>query len=378
VSPSGEDFTLGVEEEYQIVDPKTRELRAASRDIVPTAQASVGEDVKPELYQSQIEIGTAVCKTLEEVRSELVRLRREVAAAAAAKDCVAAAAGTHPFSPWSDQELTPKERYRGIEEGYQQLAREQIIFGCHVHVGIGDREAAVQTMNRCRPWLAPLIALAASSPFWLGRDSGYASFGREMWRRWPLAGIPPAFSSRAEYDDLIDALVATKAIPDATKIYWDIRPSSRFETIEFRVTDVCSTVDEAVMVAGLIRALARMGLARVREGEPEPDVPHALLVAANWRASRYGLEEELVDPLSCRAVPALDVVAMFMEYLRPALEQEGEWDAVSGAVNRTLERGTGAARQREAYAASRRFEDVVDLIVDETYRGVPMDRSQTY
>jgi carboxylate-amine ligase len=180
-----------------------------------------------------------VCKTLEDVRAELVRLRREVREAAAKEGLRPAAAGTHPFSHWGDQKVTPKQRYRGIREGYQQLAREQIIFGCHVHVGMADKEAAIQTMNRCRVWMGPLIALAASSPFWLGGDSGYASFGREMWwRRWPLAGVPPEFDSRAHYDELIDSLVATKAIKDATKVYWDIRPSTKFETLEFRVTDV--------------------------------------------------------------------------------------------------------------------------------------------
>ncbi len=206
-----------------------------------------------------------------------------------------AAAGTHPFSHWDEQRLTPKNRYRGLAEDYQQLAREQIICGCNVHVGISNKEAAIQTMNRAGMWLAPLVALTANSPFWLGTDSGYASFGREMWRRWPMAGIPPQFESRADYDELMQTLIEADVIKDPTKIYWDMRPSTPFDTLEFRVTDVCMTIDEAVMVTGLTRGLARSCYEHAQSHRPQPSIPAELLVAAKWRASRYGLEGELID-----------------------------------------------------------------------------------
>ena len=233
-----EPFTIGVEEEYQIVHPATRELRSRAQLILPEANAVLGDEVTPELYQSQIEIATPICHTLADVRAALVRLRGEVIAAAEKYGNRIAAAGTHPFSHWEDQQLTTKARYRGIAAEYQQLASEHLIFGCHVHVGISDREAAIQVMNRARVWLAPLLALAANSPFWLGVDTGYASFRTAIWRRWPMAGTPQIFASRADYDALIDTLVQTGSVSDATKIYWDVRPSAHFETLEFRVTDV--------------------------------------------------------------------------------------------------------------------------------------------
>jgi carboxylate-amine ligase len=364
-----EQFTVGVEEEYQIINARTRELHSRQEHILPEAQAAVGEQVTPELYLSQIEIGTPICRTLGEVRAEIVRLRREVIAAAANQGNRIAAAGTHPFSHWEDQQVTPKARYLGIEQEYQQLAREQLIFGCHVHIGINDRDAAIEMMNRSRPWLAVLLALSANSPFWLGADTGYASFRTEIWRRWPMAGTPHFFSSRAEYDQLVESLVATESITDGTKIYWDARPSARFETLEFRVTDVCMTVDEAVLIAGLVRALAYTCYVDAMRGahfeHPRPE----LLRAAKWRAARYGLDADLIDVQGKRAVPASEAVEKLLAALRPALEEQQSWDEIQGLSHETLSRGNGATRQRAAYAQAGRHEDVVDLIVAETAKG---------
>jgi carboxylate-amine ligase len=367
---NAEQFTVGVEEEYQIIDAGTRELRSQQAAMLPEAQAAVGEEVQPELYLSQIEIGTPVCLTLAEVRSELVRLRGEVISAAEREGTRIAAAGTHPFSHWEDQQLTPKARYVGIAQDYQQLAREQLIFGCHVHVGINDREAAIAVMSRARPWLAALLALAANSPFWLGVDTGYSSFRTEVWRRWPMAGTPQVFGSRAEYDRLVEVLVQTESITDATKIYWDARPSARFETVEFRVTDVCMTVDEAVMIAGLARALAHRCYAQAMRDEPIKHARPELLRAAKWRAARYGLDADLIDTQAERSVPAAEMIETLLSFVRPALEELEEWDEVSALVRETIGRGTGAKRQREAYAHSGRLEDVVDLIVAETAKGI--------
>ena len=362
----GEDFTIGVEEEYQIVDVDTRGLRPRALRILPGARAAVGDQVTPELYLSQIEIGTPVCKTLAEVRAELTRLRREVNAAAEQEGSRIAAAGTHPFSHWEDQEITPRRRYAGIAEEYEQLAREHLIYGCHVHVGVKDREVAIQVMNRARLWLTPLLALAANSPYWLGDDTGYASFRTEIWRRWPMAGTPHEFGSRSEYDALVESLVATGSVGDATKIYWDLRPSARFETLEFRVTDVCLTVDEAVMIAGLARALTRTCYGQAVRDEPHARVRPELLHAAGWRAARYGLGADLIDVEQGRAVAAREVVERLLARLRDALEEDQAWDEVSELVRATLGRGNGATRQREAFARSGRLEGVVDFIVGQT------------
>ncbi len=265
--------------------------------------------------------------------------------------------------------LTPKPRYYGIAADFQQLAREQIIFGCHVHVGIADRELAIQVMNQYRPWLAPLIALAANSPYWLGMETGYASYRTELFQRFPMVGTPNVLASRTEYDDLVSALVETGSISDASKIYWDIRPSSHFETIEFRVTDVCASIDEAVMIAGLSRALARTCYHQAERGLPIEHARPELLRAAKWRASRYGLEGELIDIDARLAVPAAQLIEKLLEFLRPSLEEAGEWEEIYSLVHETLHRGSGAKRQRDVFARQNRFEDVVDYLIDETARG---------
>jgi carboxylate-amine ligase len=337
---------------------------------LPEAQRRVGDEVTNELYLSQIEVGTPVCRTLADVRAELVRLRRAVIAAAGRDGSRIAAAGTHPFSHWGDQALTPKPRYFGIAEDFQQLAREQIIFGCHVHVGIADRDAAIGVLNRVRPWLPSLLALSANSPFWLGLDTGFASYRTELFARFPMTGTPHTFASRAEYDDLIGSLAAVGVIDDASKIYWDVRPSSHVETLEFRVADVCLTIDEAVMIAGLCRALVWTCHDQNTRGEPVPPTRPELLRAAKFRASRFGLEGELIDVHARRSVPAPEIINTLLAFLRPAFEQAGEWDEVVALVQQTLGRGNGAHRQRAAFARSGRLEDVVDLIVEETERGL--------
>jgi carboxylate-amine ligase len=370
MSPQAEDFTIGVEEEYQIINPTTRELCSRVQQILPIAQKALGQEVQPEAQLSQIEIGTPVCRTLFDVRRELVRLRREVIAAAAIDGNQIAAAGTHPFSSWEQQQITPKERYQGLMRDYQQLTRELIIFGCHVHVGISDPGAAIRVMNHARVWLSPMLALSASSPFWLSTDTGYASYRTQIWGRWPISGPPLIFDSQTEYEALVEALIATGSVEEATKIYWDVRLSERFPTLEFRITDVCMTVDEAVMVAGLVRALARTCYEQAMRDEPFPVVRHELVRAAHWRAARYGLDAELIDLDAKRAVPARQLVEKFLAFVRPALEEYGDWDEISSLVRETMQRGIAATRQREAYKRRGRLEDVVDLIVAETAKGI--------
>lgn len=366
MSSQSNDFTIGVEEEYQIIHPNTRELRSRVQAILPQAQAVLGDQVTPELYRSQIEIGTAVCQQLTQVRQELSHLRRQVIVAADKEGSRIAASGTHPFSHWDEQKLTAKKRYAEIAASYQQLAREQLIFGCHVHVGIPNRELAIQVMNRARPWLASLLALASNSPFWLGVDTGYASFRTEIWGRWPTAGVPQVFNSWAEYEGVIEQLMAVGAISDASKIYWDIRPSSHYNTLEFRVTDVCLTVDEAVMIAGLIRALARTCADEAERFVEFKPVRPEVLRAAHWQAARFGLDTELIDTLAGRAVPARALIDTLLAFVRPALEEYGEWEEVNRLVKAVFRGGTGAARQRKAYAKSENLQDVVDLLVAET------------
>jgi carboxylate-amine ligase len=336
--------------------------------VLPAAEPALGEHVQPELYRSMVETNTPVCSTLAEVREAVRGSRRSLIEAAGRQGLRIAAAGTHPFSHWRDQRVTDKPRYRNLAEDYQQVFREQVVFGCHVHVGIDDREAAIQTMNRVRPWLPVLAALTVNSPYWLGGDTGYASYRTEIWNRWPTSGMPQAFASRAEYDALVETLVATGSVREPTKLYWDVRPSTRQETLEFRVADVCMGVEEAVLVAGLSRALAFTGLQAALGGEPDPAPRPELLRAAKWRAARHGLAADLVDVLGGLARPATEMVERFLAAVRPGLEAAGDLEEVTELVRATITRGTGAARQREAFQRAGDLKSVVDLVISETAR----------
>ncbi|HEX2047978.1 MAG TPA: glutamate--cysteine ligase [Acidimicrobiales bacterium] len=357
-------LTVGVEEEFCIVDAGTGAVRPAVDEVLPVAKERLGDQVEAELNRSQVETATAVCTTLAEVRAELERLRRLLREAAAEVGCGVVSSGTHPTADPGDSEVNPaKERYRWLEREFQAVAREQLVNGCHVHVGIADRDLAIQVLDRSRPWLYTVAALAADSPFWTGADTGYASYRAEVWTRWPLTGMPEPLGSRARFDELVTALREVDALPDPTFLYWDVRPSARFETLEFRAGDGCLTVDDAVMVAGLWRALARTLIDEVERGYPPPAVRGELVAAARWRAARYGAEGTLVDLGALRTAPAREVVDGLLDHLRPALEEEGDWDEVHTLVERVMAGGGGAARQRAALARRGRMEDVMALLL---------------
>ncbi len=362
----GEDLTIGVEEEFLLVDPETRRLVPRADEVVADARAAGGAKVEHELQLVQVEADTAVCRTLSELRAQLGGLRRTLAAAAERAGCRLASAGSHPFSPCDDSRVTPKPAYLRLERDYQLVTREQLVCGCHVHVGILDAEMVIRVLNRVRPFLPTVLALGVNSPFWLGEDTGYASFRTEIWRRWPLAGTPEIFASRAEYDELVELMLKTGAIDDPARIYWDVRPSARFDTLEFRVTDACLRVDEAVMVAGLFRALTRTARDEEAAGRPLRRIRPEIMEAAIWRAARYGVDGDLIDLVEGRSMPAREVVRDLLVRLRPALEDAGDWEDVEAMVERVLAEGTGAERQRRAFARSQELTDVVDLVVAET------------
>jgi carboxylate-amine ligase len=251
-------------------------------------------------------------------------------------------------------------------EREQQLAEEQVVFGFHVHIGLEGRETAIEVINRARVWLAPILALSASSPFWLGRDTGYASYRTQVWSRLPTAGPPAPFSSLAEHDTLVKALVETGSALDIASVYWDIRLPERLETVEIRVADVCSSIDEAVMLAGLSRALVRTCSERAERGEPYPKTRPELLRAAHWVASRHGLDAELVDVEAGRTASARQIIEKLLAFARPALEEHGDWEEISTLAYDTLGQGNGARRQRGAYERAGRLEDVVDMLIEET------------
>ncbi len=355
-------FGFGIEEEHQILDPYSGELRSEIEQLLPLAQATLGDYAQPELYQAQVEVATTICHTLEQARAELVRLRDVLLRAAGCIGVRIGSAGTHPFSDWRRQLVTRKSRYQHLLSDYQQVAREQVLFGCHVHVGISDPEAVIQTMNRSRPWLPTILALTANSPYWLGADTGCASYRSQLWGRWPTAGLPPVLAGRAEYDALVGMLIGSGSMRDATKLYWDVRPSARYPTLEFRIADACTSVDEALVVAGLCRALARTCCEEAVRDEPPLLPSMTVLRASKWQASRFGLEAQLVDGRTGDVVPLPEMARRLLVYLRPALEEEGEWEQVCELVRRVLVDGNGALRQRRALHSGGGFAGVVDAI----------------
>ncbi len=340
-------FTVGVEEEFHVVDAHSLALRSAARCVLGSARQTLGDQVQPELLDPQIEVETRVCHTLGEVRTEISRLRRGLVDAAQVEGQSILASGTHPFSTWQDQGVTPKPRYEQLADDFRQLAREQLLCACHVHVGVPDGDEAVQIMDRTRPWLGVLLALCANSPYWEGDDTGYASFRIPVFDRWPTTGTPLPLGSRAAFDALLADLLATGVLRDAGALYWDVRPSARYPTLEFRMADVSATVDEAVMLAGLVRSLVRTCHGQVRRGEPVDHLRHEVVRAARWRAARHGLEGPLVDVALARPVPAADLVQRLLCLLRDDLEEHGEWDEVSALVRQQLDQGSGARRQRQ-------------------------------
>jgi carboxylate-amine ligase len=344
---NADPFTVGVEEELHVVDADSLALRSAVRSVLGVARQTLGDQVHAELLDPQIEVETRVCRTLDDVRAELVRLRRGLVEAAQVEGRKILASGTHPFSTWQDQKVTPKPRYEQLADDFRQLAREQLLCACHVHVGVPDQDAAVQVMDRTRPWLHVLLALCANSPYWEGEDTGYASFRIPVFDRWPTTGTPLPLGTRAAFDALLADLLATGVLLDAGALYWDVRPSARYPTLEFRMADVSVTVDEAVMLAGLVRSLVRTCHGQVQREEPLGHIRPEVVRVARWRASRHGLEGDLVDVAVARPVPAAELVQRLLFVLRDDLEDHGEWDEVSALVRHQLDQGSGAWRQRQ-------------------------------
>ncbi|MFH5806642.1 glutamate--cysteine ligase [Alienimonas sp. DA493] len=365
-APDPESLTMGCEEEFQIVDPETGKL--ASRADKLKKDSHLTGDLAPqnELHLSQIETATSICGSLGEVREQLAAARRDLLESASHFGLTVGAAGTHAFADWHDQPVTPKRRYLGMVTDYQYLTRELLIFGQHVHVGIADPDLAVQVMNRSRVYLPALLALTASSPYWLGEDTGYESFRTLMWLKWPMTGPPQQFKDRADYDRTIDGLVKAGVISDGSKVYWDVRIPRDKPTVEFRVSDVSPRLDDAVMLAGLVRAIALRCARAAADGEPDPNPRPELLKAANWRAARSGVNGELVDLVAGRKRPAVELIEGILGELADELNDLGEGAFVRERVREILDGGNSADRQRAAVEKSGEVRSAVDLVVRET------------
>jgi carboxylate-amine ligase len=355
--------TLGAEEEFHLVDLKTRRLTARAPELL----ADLTEDYVAELQRCVIETNTSVVDSLDELRDELGRRRRVLVQTAAELGIGVVAAGAVPLSVPAEMQVTKTERYRQMLADYQLLAREQLICGTQVHVGISDRDEAVAVGHRVGPYLPTLLAISASSPFASdGSDTGYASMRTLVWQRWPTTGLAAPVQSAEKYDELVADLVASGVISDAGMVYFDVRPASNAPTLELRVCDSCPSLDTVVLIAGLFRALVEREIEAVRAGVPPPVFSPVLGRAALWRAARSGLEGDLVDISIPAARPAAEVVTELVDSLRPQLEHSGDWETVSELSRETLMAGTSSARQRRALRRRGRLTDVVDQLIDET------------
>ncbi|MCW2877836.1 MAG: putative enzyme [Sphaerisporangium sp.] len=354
---------VGVEEEYLVVDPVTREVAPHGPAIVERAAAELGEQVGTEITRFQVEAKTAPCSSIAELEGQLRRMRAAVAAAAREEGLALVASGTPVLGEAVPPPITDHPRYGVGIATYRGLHDEQSICAGHVHVHLPDRERAVLVGNHLRPWLPVLVALMANSPFWAGRDTGYASWRTLSWGKWPVAGPPPYFASLAEFDELIGALTESGALVDPGTIFWDVRPSARLPTIEVRVTDVPATAEESALLAAVVRALVLVSLDRVERGDPGPALSGERLRVAYWRAARDGLDGHGVDPLTGRLRPAADLLSVLLRHIEPALEGTGDLDLVTRRLERLRAAGTGAARQRAAHDRRGRPADVVDHLV---------------
>lgn len=362
-------LTIGIEEEYQIIDPATRELRSYITEIIE-GDHIVLEEVKPELHQSMVEIGSKVCGSPAEVRSELVRLRGSVMGLADRKGLKIVAAGTHPFSSWITQEITPLERYIGVKQDLADLAQQLLIFGMHVHVGIEDKDFMIDAMNVSRYFLPHVLALSTSSPFWMGRTTGLKSYRSVIFRNFPRTGVPPVLSSNHDYEALLNSLVKTRCIPNGSKIWWDVRPHHLYPTLEFRICDVCTRVDEAVAIAAILQAIVAKLWKLRRDNMTFRVYPLTLIEENKWRAVRFGLDGNLVDFGRNEDHPARDVIRELLEwFIDDVLDELGSRKEVEYAF-RIMEEGTSADRQIATYLRTGDLKDVVDQLIRETAEGV--------
>lgn len=364
-------FNIGIEEEYQIIDPDTRELKSYITQLLEAGKMTLFEkEMKPELHQSIVEVGTQVCHTPAEARAELARLRRGIMDLAQQNGLKIAAAGTHPFSSWLEQSITPFERYLGVRQDMAELAQQLLIFGTHVHIGIEDPEFLIDAMNVVRYFLPHVMCLSNSSPFWMGRETGLMSYRSIVFRNFPRTGIPREFGSRAEFDNFLDVLVKTHSIPDGTKIWWDVRPNARYPTLEFRICDVCTRVDEAICIAAIFQAIIFKLWKLRRDNMTFRVYPSALIEENKWRAVRYGLDGKLIDFGKQEELPARDLIHELLDwFIGDVLDELGSRKEVEYAY-RILEEGASADRQIATYHRTGDLKAVVDQLIAESAEGL--------
>ncbi|QDA61779.1 carboxylate-amine ligase [Hymenobacter jejuensis] len=362
-------FTLGIEEEFQTIDPETRDLRSHMSSIVEGGKLMLHEQVKAEMHQSVVEVGTNICQNIQEAREQVSYLRQMVIDLAGKVGLKIAAAGTHPFSRWQDQPITPDARYDKIVEELQEAARSNLVFGMHVHIGIENREIGVYMMNALRYFLPHIFALSTNSPFWEGRETGYKSFRTKVFERFPRTGIPDYFTSAGEYDEYIKLLVKTGCIDNGKKIWWDLRLHPFFNTIEYRICDMPLRVDETIALAAVMQALVAKIYKLKNSNLNFRLYRKALLNENKWRAARYGIDGKLIDFGKEEEVPTRALIHELLEFVDDVVDELGSRKEVEHVLN-ILETGTGADRQLNVFRQTNDLKQVVDFVIQETSYGL--------
>jgi glutamate---cysteine ligase / carboxylate-amine ligase len=363
-------FTLGIEEEYQTIDPETRDLRShIATEMLAKGKLRLEERVKAEMHQSVIEVGTRVCKNIQVVQEDLFDLRRNMIRLAEEHGLVLVAGATHPFADWRVQEIYPDPRYAQVVEDLQLVARSNLIFGLHVHVGIEDHEAAIRIMNSMRYFLPHILALSTNSPFWLGMETGYKSYRAKVFENFPRTNLPDSFASYSEFEQYVNLLIKTNCIDDAKMIWWDIRPHPYFSTVEVRICDIPLTAPESIAIAALIQATACKLWHLHARNQDFRQYSRALLMENKFRAVRYGLDGKMIDFGKQTEVPARDLILEYLDFVSDAVDELGSHKEI-GYIRTMLEQGSGADRQLRVFRETGSLKAVVDYMAAETKAGL--------
>ncbi|PYS47643.1 MAG: carboxylate-amine ligase [Acidobacteria bacterium] len=365
-----QQFTLGIEEEFQIVDPKTRELRSHVSEILEEGRMILGEQVKPEMIQAQIEVGTGICRNIQEARTDLTRLRAIISHLAHKNGLAIVAASTHPISQWKEQEIYDDPHYALLIEELQMVARSLLIFGLHVHVGVEDRERQIHIMNAARYFLPHMLALSTSSPFWLGINTGLKSYRSEVFKKFPRTDIPDHFDSYQSFQRYVDLLLKTNCIGNPKKIWWDVRPHPYFPTLEFRICDIPTRVDDTVAIAALFQAIVAK-LYKLIDKNLGFRLYRKMLIQENkWRAVRYGLDGKMIDFGKQTEVPVRDLILELLEFVDDVLDELDSRKEVEH-IHTILERGTSADEQLQVFKETGDLKAVVDRLMERTIENIP-------
>src|SRR5438132_5873959 len=371
-----DQFTLGIEEEFQIVDPLTRELRSHVTEFLDEGKMILGEQIKPEMIQSQIEVGTGICKNIQEARADISNLRGVISSLAEKNGLKIVAASTHPISRWQDQKIFDDDRYELLVQELQTVARSLLIFGLHVHVGIPDRERQIHIMNASRYFLPHVLALSTSSPFWMGHNTGLKSYRSEIFKQFPRTDIPDHFDSYPGFQRYVALLIKTGCINDGKQIWWDSRPHPFFPTLEFRICDIPTRVDDTIAIAALFQAIVAKLYKLIDKNLGFRLYRRALIQENKWRAVRWGLDGKLIDFGKQKEVPVRDLILELLEFVDDVVDELGSRKELE-YIHIILEGGTSADRQLKTFYGAGDFNVVVDRLMDLTMENVPRNVNLT-